>query len=255
MVTKMNSKNSLIIGRGIFTIIVIMCFGLIIVSEKGGEILKPKIEAKMTTYINSNYETLINNVSLEEINYQNGIFKTKVVSNNNNNLFFYITYQNKEITDTYEKDFLEGKSLITYLEGELTNKIKQKTKNNCELFFITTLDKYSEKVQKRIIEEDNLLSLKVYYLKSEISVSEWKAEEITQTITNIINNNISNNITPKYYKFILIDKKDITKSIEISNITDSFLNNSNNIKIINDILEDNETEELKESKIKYSIIN
>ena len=43
----MNSKNSLIIGRGIFLIIIVVSLGLIIMNEKGGALFQQKASQKI----------------------------------------------------------------------------------------------------------------------------------------------------------------------------------------------------------------
>ena len=65
----------------------------------------------------------------------------------------------------------------------------------------------------------------------------------------------SHNITPKYYKFIITNKNDITESFEISNITKDFLSNPYNNHIINDILNNNNSNIIKENNIKYKYLN
>lgn len=67
------SKNSLIYGRAIFTLIVIVAFGLIIVNEKGGKIFLPKATNKINNYINEKYSQIKEDISIEKIDYKNRI--------------------------------------------------------------------------------------------------------------------------------------------------------------------------------------
>ena len=79
----MNNKNSLLIGRGIFVIIIIVSFGLIIMNEKGGDLFKVKVEKKFETYLNDNYEDLLNTIKKDKVNYKNNTFTQKIVSKKN----------------------------------------------------------------------------------------------------------------------------------------------------------------------------
>ena len=62
-------------------------------------------------------------------------------------------------------------------------------------------------------------------------------------------------ITPKYYVITIIKADEITKSIRISNITDDFINLNNKEEIIDDILNEKETDRLEKSKITYKYEN
>lgn len=248
------SKNSLIYGRAIFTLIIIISFGLIIVNEKGGKIFLPKATNKINTYINENYSQIKEDISIENIDYKNRIFTTKVTSKQNKHLFFNITYENKSIKDTYKKDYIEGNSLLTYLNKKNEEEILKRTNSNYKSYAITTLDKYTKNVKDEIINEKNLLSLKYYYLEKEIT-TDFKAETIVNEISKDIELNNIKNITPKYYKYIIISKEDTTNVIEITNITEEFLNNNNKEQMIEDIINKNDSQNLRDSKIKYKYLN
>ena len=245
----MNSKNSLLIGRGIFVIIVVVAFGLIIMNEKGGDLFKAKVEKRFETYLNDNYEDILNTTKKGKINYKNNVFTQKIISNKNKNLYFILEYKNKKYSDTYQKDYVEGLSLLSYLNKNIEKEIKSKTKIECEVEATTTLDKDSKAVQEALLKEENILELRYYYIKKELLISDWKKESITNEIVNIINKLKEKNITPKYYEITITNESDITESITISNINESFLERDDKEEIINDILNDKETERLKESKI------
>ena len=251
----MKSKNSLILGRGIFTIIIVVIFGLIIMNEKGGDLFKSKISEKLDNYLESNYSELKESVSLGEINYQDNSFKRKITSKKNKNLYFYLQYNNKKITDTYKKDFKEGLTLLSYLNKKLAKEIKKKTKQECTVKAIAKLNDYSEKVQEKILEEDNLLQLKYYYIEKEIIIKDWNKETITKEITSFIKKMKEKDITPKYYVITVINEQDVTTTIEISNLTEALLEANNQEELINDILEDKKSKALQEAKITYQYKN
>lgn len=247
----MNSKNSLLIGRGIFIIFVIVSFGLIIMNEKGGDLFKTKVEKRFETYLNDNYESLIGTTNKEEINFKNNTFTQKIVSKKNKNWYFILKYKNKEYSDTYQKDYVEGSSLLNHLNKKVAEEIKKKTNIECEVKEVTTLDKYTDKVQEALLKEESLLKLRYYYVKRDLLIESWNKETITNEIVQTILDLKNKDITPKYYEINITNNNDITESITISNINESFLERKDKEEIINDILNGKETEKVKESKITF----
>ncbi len=255
MVISLN-KNQLIYGRAIFILIITVLFGLIIINEKGDKIFLPKATNNIKNYISENYTEIKDTIEIKNIKYKNMTFTAKIVSKENKNLYFYITYKKRQIKDTYKKDFLEGNSLLNYLNNKIENEIYKKTniKYN-KVNAISTLDKYTNNVQKEIINENNLLTLKYYYLEKEIIIDNWEKETITNEIIKYIKINEENQINPKYYIFTIIDKNDKTKVLEISNINNTFITNNNKKQIIEDILNDNNSNLINDNNIKYEYLN
>ena len=157
------NKNNLLFARGLFTLIVIVTFGLIIMNEKGAELFSSQIENKMNQYLDSNYSSL--DFVKSKIKIDKTLFSMKISSKDNKHLYFTVSYQNKNIKDTYEKDYKEGTTLFNYLKEKQQTEIKEKTKEIVKVEPVTTLDQYSESVQKQIKKEDNLLSLGYYYIE------------------------------------------------------------------------------------------
>lgn len=242
----MNKQKKLTLQRGIFVFIVFIALGVIVVTEKFGNIMIPKVTKKLNTYIEENYKDL--NLNTNEVTYKNTTYTMKVESKENKHHYFYINYYNKKITDTYKKDYIEGKNLLNYIKKKLKKDINTKTNINCDVEITSTLDKYTNIVREKIIKEDNLLELKFYIIKKELIIDKWDEE----TITNKINNFLSNftDITPKSYTITVTNKDDITESIEIKNITKEVSK-----EIINDIIKDEKSDLLKENKITYKYLN
>jgi len=247
------NKNYLIIGRGIFTIFVITALGLIIMNEKGGEIFSPKVEKKINSYIEKNYTSI--NFNKSKVEYKDNTFSMKLSNKKNDNHYFYISYKRGKYEDTYKEDYFEGKNILNHTTELIETRIQELTNEKVLIKSTNTLDKYTSKVQDRIIKEDNLINLKYYYLTKEITISSWNKDTIINEITNTINTMNKNNITPSYYIFIFTDENDITKSIEIDNVNETFINNQNKDQIIIDILNDNNSELLKTNKITYKKLN
>ena len=133
--------------------------------------------------------------------------------------------------------------------------IRKKTSTSVKVSIISTLDKYTSLVQDKIITEDNLLELKFYNIEKDLTIKDWTSKEILTSISELVTKCQNNNITPKSYTFTITNSKDITQSIQISNITEEFINSKDNEQIINDILEDNNSKLVKNNKIKYKYLN
>ena len=97
----MSTKNSLLISRGLFTIFIVVTFGLIIMNEKSTDLFKNKADKIINDYINENYEENQPNFILEETTINNKTYIKKVKSKENNNHYFYVKYNKKKLSDTY----------------------------------------------------------------------------------------------------------------------------------------------------------
>lgn len=251
----MKQQKRLLIGRGIFVFITFVALGVIVVTEKAGDLLIPRIQKKMDNYINDNYKDIKDTLSFKDITYKNTTYTMKVVSKENKNHYFYIKYYGKKITDTYKEDYLKGKNILNYIQKKIKKEIESKTATSCDIEIPQTLDKYTSIVQEEILKENNLLNLKFFNIKKELVIDNWDKKNITNRIVKTINTYKENDITPRSYTITITNKKDLTESIEIRNITENFIKNSSKEEIIDDIINDNNTKRLKESKIKYKYLN
>ena len=108
----MKEQKKLTIKMAIFTFIIFVCFGIIILNEKSAPYYASRIHKKLLTYLNETYKDEINTFSIDDTKYKNTKYTLKVKSKENKNLYFIVTYNSKKITDTYKEDYLEGKTLI-----------------------------------------------------------------------------------------------------------------------------------------------
>ena len=239
----------------IFAMFVFVAFGVIIVTEKASVILIPKVENKMNEYIEENYKEIQNDITKSEVTYKATVYQMKVSNKNNNHLYFYINKKNKKITDTYKKDYLEGKSILSYTSNKIEKDINKKTKTNYKVSIELNLNDFSKEIQDSIIKEDNLLNLRIYNIEKEYKVNKINQDNIKKIITEEINNLENNNITPRTYSFIFTNKNDITNQLKISNITYKILENESFNEIINDIINDNNSKLVKNAKIKFEYLN
>ena len=251
----MQKQKHLLFARNVFLFIIFVIFGVIIVTEKSAGILTPKIQEEMDAYIENNYSSITNSINKKDAKYNKTIYKRKIVSKENKNHYFYIIYKNKKIKDTYKEDYLEGKNLLNHIKKTLEKEITNTTNLNTKVKINTTLNNYTKSVQERIIKEDNLKELKFYTIEKEIIIDNWNSKDITEEIHNTIAKYYNNKITPRSYTITITNKKDITESIRISNLTENFLINTSKEQIIDDIIKDKNSTILKENKIEYKYLN
>ena len=248
----MNEGKKLTLQMALFFLIVFVIFGTIIIKEKSTTLFLPKIENSLNNYINENYSFL--ELQKEEIDIKNNTYTMKVMNKNNKNHYFYINYSNKEITDTYKTDYIEGKSLLTHLNKSIEKTIYQKTNKKYTIKINNTLNNFSDKIKNLLLEEKNLESLKIYTVETEI-ISNWNSETITKNISDTMTTLNNENITPKNYTITITDENDITKSVIINNLTYDNIKNNNLTIIINDIINNKQTSILTENKITYEYLN
>lgn len=249
----MNKQRNLLYGQALFAILIIVAFGLIIINEKKTIILLPKIQKKIDIYIDENYNNL-NNINKSKIRWKDNKYILKVTSKENKNLYFYITYNNDKITDTYKKDYLEGNTLINKIKKDLEKDILNNLKIKTNVEIDTKLNDFTDQIKEKIINED-IKKIKIYYIETNINIDKWNNESITQDINSIINKIYSKDYNPKYINVTITNNNDITESYKINNLNKDFINNKSNIQIISDIINEKETSLLKENKITYKKLN
>lgn len=251
----MNKQKKLLLERSIFLFIISIAFTFIIISEKKEVIFLPKAQKKFNDYLESNYSSMKNTITVSAPELKKDNFIVKITSKENKHHFFYLYYANHKVTDTYQKDYVEGNQLLHYIEKKLQKEIKNKTNLTCTIKTTSSLNKYTQLIKERIIKEDNLLDLKFYTIEKEIMIDNWTPQEITNKINNSINSFTKYNITPKNYSITITNNNDISQSIRIENITNVFSNNPQNTQIINDIINDNNSNIIKQNKITYQYLN
>ncbi len=248
----MNIQHKLTMQMALFFLIIFIIFGTIIIKEKKNIIFLPKIKNSLNEYLTTNYNSL--NIKTGQIKNKGNKFTMKVTDKTNNHLYFYITYYNKQITDTYKEDYEEGKTFLNYLNKKIETIVKDKTNQTVKININNTYNNFSPKVKELLIKEENLETLRIYTLEKEITTS-WEEKEITNSITTTMTTLEQENITPKNYTFVITDLHDITKSIKIYNITTKNIENNNLSIIINDIINNKQTDILSENNITYEYLN
>ena len=186
--------------------------------------------------------------------YQDTKYQLKITSNENKNLYFYLKYSNKNIEDTYKKDYLEGKTLLNKISKDMEDTLQKKYNKEFKIKFLTTLDKITGKRKEQILKEENILSIPIYSLQA-TTASQWNTTAITQEIQSFHNTLKIENITPNSYILTIDDINKENKSIKISNLTKKTIENTEILTIIiNDIINGKNSDIIKENNISYKQI-
>ncbi len=251
----MKQDKKLTLYMAIFFLIIFVSFGVIITTEKLAPYSIPKIDKKLNNYLKENYPNILEEVNIKDTIYKNTVYTLKVVSKENKNLYFTINYQNKKITDTYKKDYLEGNTLLTKITKKLEKNINKISKEKITIEIPRKLNDFSTQVRKRLIEEKDLSTLKIYNINLDLEVEEFSSEKIENCITTNIEKLNSKNITPKSYNITITNKSDITESVKINNITEELVKSSSFKSGINDIINNKESDILNKYNITYKYLN
>ena len=248
----MKKQKQLTISMTIFALFVFVSFGVIVTMEKSSTLLIPKVEEKLKTYLYEEYPELKDEIKIESTKYKNTVFSMKVTSKKNKNLFFNINYANKKITDNYEEEYVQGNSFLKYINNNIANEVSKTLKNNSKTTITSTLDEFTNNTSEKILKEENLSNLRIYNLETKIDINNWEPINVSNKIKEYILTTEQKNITPKTYKLIL---KDNDKTLTISNITYKTIEKNYYNQLISDIINNNNSELIKENKIKYKYTN
>ena len=246
----MKQDKKLMLGMTLLFLITFVSLGTLVATEKLSPYFTNKMKEKFETYIEKEYKDEKDEFKIEKITYKNQKYQAKVSNKGNKNLYFTISYQNKKITDTYKKDYLKGKTLLNTIEKELEQKIKREMNKKVIINFPLTLDKYTTQVKENLIKND-LNNINLYNIEFSIN-NNLEPNSITEKIQNIIQKLNSININPNEYKITINNKN---KTLTINNLTTQTLEKNNLLQIINDIINNNESDIIKTNNITYEYTN
>ncbi len=251
----MKEQRKLTIGMAIFTFIVFISFGVILLNEKSAPYFAPRIEKKLINYINQKYKDEFDNFNIGKTKYTKTKYELKVESKENKNLYFIVTYYNKKITDTYKSDYKEGKSLITSITRITEKDLKNKYKQDFKIKNVKTLNKLNDQVKRHIIEKNEFRSLQIYTLETNIK-TKWNSNEISSKIISLNDTLNKENINPKSYNIIIINSKNPVQSIKINNIKSEIITNHTLLNdIISVIIKKEKSDILTDNNITYKYYN
>ena len=246
----MKQDKKLILGMALLFLITFVSFGTIVVTEKLAPFFTDKIKTKFETYIEKNYKDDKNNLTIGKITYKNQQYKAKVSNKKNKNWYFYITYQNKKIKDTYKEDYLEGKTLLTSIERKIEKKVKDELNQKVTITFPLTLNKYTNQIKENLIS-NNLKEIKTYDITLTITTPTLTTENINKELEKRIQELYQINIYPNHYT-IKINSKD--EKLTITNLTEKTMKKEYRTQIINDIINNTNSNIIKENNITYNYV-
>lgn len=252
----MDTRKQLTIGMALLFIFVISFYGIIIVNIKSKEFLLPKAEKKINEHIKDNYSDIKNDIKINKTKYNNikKRYETKVISKENKNLYFMVYYKNKKFSNTYKNDYIKGNSILSFYKNKFLKKLSNSKKyTDTSISFTKDLDKYSSVIKDTIIKDDNVNLLSIYAVKSDIIVNNFNKNTIIDIVNKYYKFIESNNLRPKYYSVVLINKEDITKSLEINNLTSELI--INNLDEIVDSIINKDKKIIYKYKINYKYID
>lgn len=250
----MKEQDKLTLQMILLFFVIFVFFGVIIVNEKISPLKIPKVTEKLETYLNENYKDIINDINIGTTEYKNMKYELKISNKKNSNLYFYIYYEDKKITDTYKKDYVEGKTIINYQEKQIKKNIKNKTGSNFEIKILKTLDKYTDNIKEKIINSEDPETIKIYNLKANITLDEFKESNIEKTLKHFDNNLKDKNITPKNYTFNIQDPEDETKVLSLTIDSKTIESNDFNA-IINAIINKKKSNLIDIYEVTYEYLN
>ena len=109
----------------------------------------------------------------------------------------------------------------------------------------------TSKIRKKVLIEEDIKSLEIYTLSSELIIEEWNTLSITTDITNFINKLEKEDIKPNSYILTITNSNNLNESIEITNITTDLIESNKLNLIIDDIINDINSKLLQQEKITY----
>lgn len=246
----MKQDKKLILGMALLFLITFVSFGTIVVTEKLAPFFTDKIKTKFETYIEKNYKDDKNNLTIGKITYKNQQYKAKISNKKNKNWYFYITYQNKKIKDTYKEDYLEGKTLLTSIERKIEKKVKDELNQKVTITFPLTLNKYTNQIKENLIS-NNLKEIKTYDITLTITTPTLTTENINKELEKRIQELYQIDIYPNHYT-IKINSKD--EKLTLTNLTEKTMKKEYRTQIINDIINNTNSNIIKENNITYNYV-
>ena len=246
----MKQDKKLILGMALLFLITFVSFGTIVVTEKLAPFFTDKIKTKFETYIEKNYKDDKNYLTIGKITYKNQQYKAKISNKKNKNWYFYITYQKKKIKDTYKEDYLEGKTLLTSIERKIEKKVKDELNQKVTITFPLTLNKYTNQIKENLIS-NNLKEIKTYDITLTITTPTLTTENINKELEKRIQDLYQIDIYPNHYT-IKINSKD--EKLTITNLTEKTMKKEYRTQIINDIINNTNSNIIKENNITYNYV-
>ena len=135
-----------------------------------------------------------------------------------------------------------------------TNARNAKLLQKFEIKILKTLDKYTDNIKEKIINSEDPETIKIYNLKANITLDEYKESNIEKTLKHFDNNLKDKNITPKNYTFNIQDPEDETKVLSLTIDSKTIESNDFNA-IINAIINKKKSNLIDTYEVTYEYLN
>lgn len=196
----MRQKQFLLWGQALLWCLVIIFFGIIIVTAENTPLSKKIVEKKMTNH----YQKLKIKEPLEEgkliYDEKKKSLRKTYYQKQYPKHFFTIYYKEKQITDTYQKEFVKGTKIIKQRQAQLQKcwekLLKEISITSIEIT-IPFLDELTTEEKEKVLNSDTLYSSGLYTVSIVIPSLE---DEIVEATFHMIDEIASaNNYLPKSY--------------------------------------------------------
>lgn len=253
----MNEKDRLSLGMGIVFLIAFVGFGYIVIREKVNNSFLPKADKNIKNYINKKYSDEKDSLKIGTTHYEVecGCYKNKVTNKDNDNLYFTVVYKKKKVTDTYNKDYKTGTTLIKSIENKITNELRKvnkdsdgKTDKTLKATISKKLSEFNPSIQEEIIKAKNPKNLSIYNIEKELIIKSWTFSSVIKEIITFNSTLKEQGFTPNTYTFYVTNPNNPGESFKINNLNVSYINENTLNEIVPAIKQNN-----KEILKKYNI--
>lgn len=233
----MNEKDKLSWGMGIVFLVAFVGFGYIVIREKINTSYLPKADNAIKNYIKENYSEENNSFEIGTTKYkvECGCYKNKVTNKDNENLYFTVTYKKKKITDTYDKEYKTGTTLIKSIEKNLTEELKKSIDNTDKTLKVTIqkkLNDFNPSIKEEIIKSKNPKKLSIYEIEKEFIVEPWTFNEVNKNIIEFTSKVSEQGFNPNSYTFYITNPNNQGESFKIKNLNALYISES----ILNELI-------------------
>lgn len=187
-----------------------------VIHDKKLKFQTPKVNQLLNHYVEEHHPELLEEVNIKKAVYdkKTSTFTSRVENRKNKNLYFTIQYKNKKIKSTYQKDYVEGKSLLNYLKNKLEKQLPTTQDTKLEINFTKKLNQYNSYIYQALLSEEKIETLEIYEVKITTTIENFEKENLMNNI-NLWYMELSKKIMPKYYHFEWVNQSHITEELKI----------------------------------------
>ncbi len=207
--------TKLIIGQALLFSIVIIFFGFIIIREKVPFFKAKDEEAAIKEYFEDNYSDLEVVSGDLEYNKDNNSYSITYYNKDYEELNFTITSLNNKITDNYEENYVEGKTIIENAAVSVLNKYKEIFDNTSYQDIKIVFKNLNEYSSDEIIDilEDNIYNTGYFTVSYYVKVDSLDETYLNNLINSFNTIAIDNGLVTNNYS-VTFDNDGIIKIVK-----------------------------------------